>query len=40
MKQMARIKPATARRLTREAIALDRKLRDPTDAARLKGKRV
>ncbi len=34
------IKPATARRLTREAIALDRKLGDPTDAARLKGKRA
>jgi hypothetical protein len=34
------IKPATVRRLTREAIALDRKLGDPRDAARPKRKRA
>ena len=34
------IPTATVRRLTREAIALDRKLGDPTDAARPKGKRA
>lgn len=33
------IRPATVRRLTREAVALDRKLGDPTRAARSKGKR-
>ena len=33
------ITPATVRRLTREAVALDRKFGDPRRAARAKGKR-
>jgi hypothetical protein len=33
------MKPATVRRLVREAIALDRKLGDPRNAARPRGKR-
>ena len=33
------VKPATVRRLVREAISLDRKLGDPRNAARPRGKR-
>jgi hypothetical protein len=34
------VKPATVKRLTREAVALNKKLGDPTHAAKPKRKRV